>query len=172
VLFLIRFHSLKFNLVTFKVVWIFTAMEPSQENAGSASSASARSELIHLMQQGLSYNKAAQRLSAPIKKAMAYRLLKQFRQQGERALIDGRHGHPSKFRGEPLNFLVTYCRQNPDVPSSQIQPLLLEKFQFSPSLSQINRLRAAHNLTNRAGFSPHNSTNARKKTKTAKRHRQ
>jgi transposase len=147
-------------------------METSPQTTQTTSAASARAELIHLMQQGLSYNTAAQRLSAPIKKAMAYRLLKQFRQQGESALIDGRHGHPYKFLGEPLNFLVTYCRQNPDVPSSQIQPLLLEKFQFSASLSQINRLRAAHNLTNRAGFSPHNSTNAQKKTKTAKRHRQ
>ena len=62
---------------------------------------------------------------------------------------DGRHGHPSKLRGEARTFLEDYCREAPHTPSSVIQTLLRERFDLSVSVSQINRVRAALGVSNR-----------------------
>jgi len=59
------------------------------------------------------------------------------------ALSDGRHGHPSKLRGEARAFLETSCREAPSTSSSSIQAALQERFDLRVSISQINRVRAA-----------------------------
>ena len=64
------------------------------------------------------------------------------------ALQDGRHGHPSKLRGEACTFLADYCRGAPHTASSVIQALLQERFELSVSVSQINRIRAALGVSN------------------------
>ena len=70
------------------------------------------------------------------------------RKQGETALLDGRHGHPSKLRGEARTFLEEYCRGAPHTPSSVIQTLLQERFDRRVSVSQINRIRAVLGVSN------------------------
>jgi hypothetical protein len=58
-------------------------------------------------------------------------------------LTEGRHGHPSKLRGEVRTFLEETCRQAPSTPSHEIQTQLAERFALRISVSQINRVRAA-----------------------------
>ena len=53
----------------------------------------ARAQLITTMLQGRTFEEASKEVDAPLKRAMAYRLLRAVRTQGEIALQDGRHGH-------------------------------------------------------------------------------
>src|SRR5260370_30754633 len=94
------------------------------------------------MVQGHSFEGAREGSDAPLKRAMAYRLLRAVRTQGEIALQDGRHGHPIKLRGAARTFLEDYCRQTPSTPSPAIQALLQERVGLSVSTSPINPVRA------------------------------
>jgi transposase len=110
----------------------------------------ARSRLVKAMLAGQSWPEAVAATDpVPIKRAMAYRLARAVRTRGDAALGDGRHGHPSKLRGEARTFLEAYCRRDPSMPSSTLQVTLRERFNLSVSISQINRVRAALGVSNR-----------------------
>ena len=79
---------------------------------------------------------------------MAYRLLQAVRERGNAALQDGRHGHPSKLRGEARTFLETCCRETLCTPSPTLQAALRERFDLQVSVSQINRVRVALGVSN------------------------
>jgi transposase len=67
--------------------------------------------------------------------------------EGEHALAEKRHGHPIKLRGEVLTFLLDYCQNHVSVASCEVQHLVAERFNLSVSVSQLNRVRAAHELS-------------------------
>src|SRR5260221_3938702 len=75
-----------------------------------------------------------------------YRLLKRVGQEGEQAFSERRHGHPVKLRGEVLTWLLDYCQSHASVSSSELQHLIAERFNLSVSVSQLNRVRAAHGV--------------------------
>lgn len=100
------------------------------------------------MQEGHSWQLASALAGLQISQSNAYRLWRAFRQRGETALSDGRHGHPSKLRGAARVFLEERCRQAPQTPSSTIQVELQERFDLHMSVSQINRVRAALGISN------------------------
>jgi hypothetical protein len=54
----------------------------------------AKVQLVTGMQAGQPWQTAAAKAGLPIGQSSAYRLWGAFRQHGERALSDGRHGHP------------------------------------------------------------------------------
>jgi transposase len=108
----------------------------------------AKAQLVALMQAGYSWQRAAAAAGVQTSQSNAYRLWGAFRQRGEMALEDGRHGHPSKLRGEARTFLEEHCRQAPQTPSSTIQAALRERFDLNVSISQINRVRAALGVSN------------------------
>jgi len=110
----------------------------------------AKVHLVAGMQEGQSWQRAAASAGLQISQSNAYQLWKAFRQKGELALRDGRHGHPSKLRGEARTFLETTCREAPQTPSSAIQAALQNRFGLSVSVSQINRVRAALGVSNHA----------------------
>ena len=109
----------------------------------------AKARLVAQMQEGQPWQAAAATAGVQTSQSTAYRLLQVVRKRGEAALRDGRHGHPSKLRGEARTFLVNYCRGTPHAPSSVIQTLLRERFDLSVSVSQINRVRAELGVSNR-----------------------
>lgn len=115
---------------------------------GRSQRQAAREQLITTMLQGHTFEEASKESDAPLKRAMAYRLLRAVRTQGEIALQDGRQGHPVKLRGAARTFLEDYCRQAPATPSPAIQTLLQERFGLKISTSQINRVRAALGVSN------------------------
>jgi transposase len=98
----------------------------------------AKASLIFSMQEGHSWQTAAASAGLQVSQSNAYRLWRAFRQHGETALSDGRHGHPSKLRGAVRAFLEERCRQAPQTPSSTIQMELQEHFDLSVSISQLN----------------------------------
>ena len=109
----------------------------------------AREQLVTALLEGHSWKEISARPDVPLKRAMAYRLLHAVRTEGSIALQDGRHGHPSKLRGEARAFLEEQCRQAPSTPSSTLQEELRERFDLGVSISQINRVRAALGISNR-----------------------
>jgi transposase len=108
----------------------------------------AKAHLVAGMQEGHSWRTAAAQAGLSISQSNAYRLWQAWRRRGETALSDGRHGHPSKLRGEARTFLEASCRQAPSTPSSTLQVVLRERFDLSMSISQINRVRAALGVSN------------------------
>jgi transposase len=87
------------------------------------------------------------RSAISLHRTTVYRLLKRVQHEGKQALIDGRHGHPIKLRGEVLILVCEHCQANHSVSSSAVQRLLQERFGGSVSVSQLNRVRAARGLT-------------------------
>jgi transposase len=108
----------------------------------------AKASLVFSMQEGHSWQVAEALAEVQISQSNAYRLWRAFRQHGETALTDGRHGHPCKLRGAARAFLEERCRQAPQTPSSTIQLELQERFDLHVSVSQINRVRAALGISN------------------------
>jgi transposase len=106
----------------------------------------ARARFIEARATGQSWQQAVTSAGLPIRRAAAYNLERRFREQGESALADERHGHPSKLRDEPRNWLHTTCQEHPEYPANQIQQLLLRHFDLAVSTSQIRRFRKAFGL--------------------------
>ncbi len=108
----------------------------------------ARERLVTALLEGQSWQAVSEGADVPLKRAMAYRLLHAVCTQGKVALQDGRHGHPSKLRGEARAFLETSCREAPCMTSPSLQAALRERFNLQVSVSQINRVRAALGVSN------------------------
>jgi transposase len=108
----------------------------------------ARVQVVEAMEQGLPWHEAAQRAGLQISQSTTYRLRQRMRAVGEQALREGRHGHPSKLRGEVRKFVEETCRQAPHTPSHEIQTQLAQRFSLTVSVSQINRVRATLGVSN------------------------
>jgi transposase len=115
----------------------------------------ARVQLVTAMSEGRTFQEVSTGSPPPVKRAMAYRLLRAVRIKGNVALQDGRHGHPSKLRGEARAFLEASCREAPCTSSPTLQAALRERFGLQVSVSQINRVRAALGVSNPSKRSPH-----------------
>ncbi len=115
-------------------------MTPQQRQA-------AKREIVRQIEQGASASEARVHSSVPMHRTTVYRLLKRVQSEGERALTDGRHGHPVKLRGEVLAFVVECCQINPAISSPTMQRALQERFALAVSVSQLNRVRASLGLT-------------------------
>lgn len=113
-----------------------------------------RRQLVTAMLKGRFWKEAARAEALPLRRAMAYRLVRAVRTRGEEALRDGRHGHPSKLRGEVRAFLAGSCREAPHTPSPLLQAALRERFDLQVSVSQINRVRATLGVSNHSKQSP------------------
>jgi transposase len=108
----------------------------------------ARVQVVEAMEQGLSWQEAAQRAGLQISQSTAYRLRQRMRQGGEQALREGRHGDPIKLRGEVRQWLEQTCQRAPQTPSHEIQTQLAQRFSLQVSVSQINRVRASARVSN------------------------
>lgn len=117
-----------------------TSITPEQRQA-------ARREIVRQVEQGASASVARACSAIPMHRTTVYRLLKRVQREGERALTDERHGHPVKLRGEVLTWVMDYCQSHSSASSAGVQRLLVERFGLSVSVSQLNRVRAAHGLS-------------------------
>ncbi len=70
----------------------------------------ARREIVRQVEQGVSAQEARVRSAVPMHRTTVYRLLKRVQSEGEKALTDGRHGHPVKLWGNVLTFLKEQCQ--------------------------------------------------------------
>ena len=107
----------------------------------------ARLELVRQVVLGAAVSEAGRRCSVPMHRSTVYRLLKRVECEGEHALVERRHGHPVKLRGEVLTCVLDYCHSHGSVASHEVQRMVAERFSLSVSISQLNRVRAAHGLS-------------------------
>ena len=107
----------------------------------------AKREIVKQIEQGVAAREARMNSAVPMHRTTVYRLLKRVQSEGERALTNGRHGHPVKLRGEVLAFVVERCQTNPCISSPTMQRALQERFALAVSVSQLNRVRASLGLT-------------------------
>lgn len=107
----------------------------------------ARREIVRQVEQGVSAKVARVSSAIAMHRTTVYRLLKRVQSEGEKALTDGRHGHPIKLRGEALALVREHCQVNPCVFSSVVQRLLHERLSLCISVSQLNRVRASLGLS-------------------------
>jgi transposase len=111
---------------------------------------SARQEIVHQVAQGMIASEARKNCPVSMHRTTVYRLLKRVQCEGEHALVERRHGHPIKLRGEVLTFVLDYCQNHAPAASREVQRCVSERFGISVSVSQLNRVRAAHRLSRQA----------------------
>lgn len=104
----------------------------------------AKKQMMELMQAGHRWQEAATQAGVQTSRSTAYRWWQGYRTQGERALQDGRHGHPIKAREPVLHWLESMERQAPHTSSRVVQTQLKERFGSVISITHLNRLRVAH----------------------------
>ena len=104
----------------------------------------AKKHMMELMQAGQHWQEAAMQAGVQTSRSTAYRWWQAYRNQGEQALQDGRHGHPTKAREPVLAWLESTDGQAPQASSRVRQTQLEERFGFRISITHLNRLRAAH----------------------------
>jgi len=127
-----------------------------QEERGYDQAQAAKAHLITLMQMGYPWQKAATTAGLQISRSTAYRWVQGVQSRGEAALLDERHGHPTKLREAMLQWLVAACRANPQMPSREVQAALQEQFGIHVSLGHLNRVRAQLGIGNHVGRSKKN----------------
>jgi transposase len=110
----------------------------------------ARRELVRFVEEGMTTREAHRRCPVRMHRTTVYRLLKRVEREGEQALTERRHGHSVKLRGNVLTWVLEYCQGHTSASSSEIQHLVAERFGLAVSISQLNRIRAAHNLSRQA----------------------
>ncbi len=106
-----------------------------------------RWEIVRQVEHGMSATEARRLCSVPMHRTTVYRLLKRVEREGEHAFAERRHGHPTKLRGEVLTWMLEYCHHHRSASSADVQRCLSEQFGLSVSISQLNRVRAAHGLS-------------------------
>ena len=104
----------------------------------------AKKQMMELMQAGHRWQEAAMQAGVQTSRSTAYRWWQGYRNQGERALQDGRQGHPIKAHEPVLHWLESMDRQAPQTSSRVVQTQLEERFGRVISITHLNRLRAAH----------------------------
>src|SRR5712664_1593461 len=117
-----------------------TRVTPEQRRA-------AKQEMIRAVQLGATAKGARDNSPVLMHRTTVYRLLKRVQSEGEKALTDGRHGHPVKLRGEILTDLREQCQENPCISSAAVQCAMHKRFGHAPSVSQLNRVRASLGLS-------------------------
>ena len=111
----------------------------------------AKLRLIMGMRAGRPWREAVAAADLRTSRTAAYRLLQRVNAEGEQALVDGRHGHPSKLREPVRAWLGDYCRGAPDSPSRVVQTALRERFGVTVSIGHLNRVRVALGLRDHHG---------------------
>jgi transposase len=107
----------------------------------------ARLEIVRQVKLGATASETRRHCSVPMHRSTVYRLLKRVERGDEDTLVERRHGHPVKLRGEVLTFLLDYCQNHESAASREVQHCVSERFGLSVSVSQLNRVRAAHGLS-------------------------
>jgi len=109
-----------------------------------------KQQLLAAFEHGSSVSDLLSTTSVPLHRATVYRLHQRFQTDPESALADGRHGHPSKLRGEIRAWLEAFCRATPDCPSRTVQIALSDRFGIWVSIAHLNRVRATLGVSRQA----------------------
>ena len=107
----------------------------------------AKTQVVEQMLQGQPWHEAVAAAGLRISRSTAYHLLKRMRTEGEAALIDGRHGHPTKLRTSVRQWLEGYWQDRPGATCQEAQAVLEGQFGVRVSQSHLSRIRIALGVT-------------------------
>jgi transposase len=107
----------------------------------------AKMQVVERMLQGQPWHEAVAAAELQISRSTAYHLLKRVRTEGEAALTDGRHGHPTKLRAPVRQWLEEYWQDRPGVTCQEAQAALEARFGVRVSQSHLSRVRTALGVT-------------------------
>ncbi len=110
----------------------------------------ARREIVRYVEHGMTVTQARRCCPVPMHRSTVYRLLGRVEREGELAFAERRHGHPTKLRGEVLTCVLDYYQNHASAAGREVQCLVAERFGITVSVSQLNRVRAAHGLSRQA----------------------
>lgn len=111
----------------------------------------AKAQMIHAMLQGYPWHEAAAAAGVQTSRSAAYRLLQRVQTIEENALVDGRHGHPSKARAPVRQWLQAYWQAHPQASCREAQEALQARFEVQVSQSHLSRIRTALGLARADG---------------------
>jgi len=103
----------------------------------------AKGRLVAGMNAGLPWREAAAVAGITTSEATAHRLRRRVRHEGDGALDDHRHGYSYKLPPVVRQWLLSYCREHPHIPSHALQTLLRDHFDVLISVGYLNQVRAA-----------------------------
>jgi transposase len=106
-----------------------------------------KQQILAAFEHGCSVPDLLSTTAVPLHRATVYRLHQRFQTDPETALSDGRHGHPSKIRGDVRAWLEAYCQATPGCTSRTVQTALSERFALWVSIAHLNRVRASLGLS-------------------------
>ena len=107
----------------------------------------AKMQVVEHMLQGHPWHEAVAAAGLRISRSTAYQLLKRVRTEGEEALTDGRHGHPTKLRAPLRHWLEEFWRDHPQATCREAQEALKARFGIEVSQSHLSRVRTALEVT-------------------------
>jgi transposase len=107
-----------------------------------AISQSEKRQVVELMLAGNHWQEATEQVGVKVSESTAYRWVRNWRQEGEAGLSDGRHGHAYKMTPEIRMWLKENCEQARHTPSSQVKKMIKDKFNLEISRGHLNRMRA------------------------------
>lgn len=105
-------------------------------------SQSEKRQVVELMLAGSHWQEATEQVGVRVSESTAYRWVRNWRQEGEAGLSDGRHGHVYKMTPEIRVWLKASCGQAPHTPSSKVKKMIKDKFNVEISRGHLNRVRA------------------------------
>jgi transposase len=106
----------------------------------------AKRALVQHMLHGQPWHVAAAAAGLHISHPTAYRLVQRVRTEGEEALTDRRHGHPSKVRALARQCLEAYWHEHPQASCREAQQALHTHVGVRVSQSHLSRVRATLGL--------------------------
>ena len=109
----------------------------------------AKMQVVEHMLKEHPWHEAVAASGLQISRSTAYHLLKRVRTEGEAALIDGRHGHPTKLRPPVRQWLEGYWQDRPGTTCQEAQVALEGQFGIRVSQSHLSRVRTALGVTSR-----------------------
>jgi len=83
---------------------------------------------MELMASGASWQEANEQSGLNYSQRGIQYLYQRWREQGDEALIDNRHGHPYKATAEVQDWLSERCTEDPDVRSSELVSVIEAQF--------------------------------------------
>ena len=110
----------------------------------------AKAHLVANMLASQSWREAAAGAGLAISRSAAYRLAQRVRAEGEGALADQRHGHPSKLTAPVQQWLVATCRDTPDQSGRMLQAALEARLGLYVSIGHLNAMRAQLGIARRS----------------------
>jgi transposase len=96
---------------------------------------------MKLMDAGASWQEANEQSGLDYSKSGIHRLYREWRQRGDEALLDHRHGHPYKATSEVRDWMIERCTEDSEIRASQLTVEIEAQFEVKLHHDYVGLLR-------------------------------